>query len=240
VANSRKLKSPYMTVKLLNSLKGFYTLKELEKILGINSHILWRYTALINIPEKKTSNKIIGKTLENNLIEKIVNKVISINSRGYVETWRYLYDVHFLGIVGYEVARFVNLNQIDTVFVFPEEDAPLALAVSEWLKCKVCVGFSEAKLSLRNYLSSSYISLDRGKIVHIYVPRGIIEEGDEVILVKNIAKNWDSLRAVVDLLNYLKASIYGIFVVVSLSNEWKEKAIKYGITNIKVLKEIIN
>gem|GEM_PF-6326044 len=38
-------------------------------------------------------------------------------------------------------------NSIDTIFMYPKEDAPLALAVSEWLKCKVCIGFSEAKLS---------------------------------------------------------------------------------------------
>jgi len=64
VASLKKLESPYTAVKLLNSLKGLYTLKELEKILEINSHILWRYTALINIPEKKTLQKIIEKYLK--------------------------------------------------------------------------------------------------------------------------------------------------------------------------------
>jgi len=57
--------------------------------------------------------------------------VILVNSRGYIETWRYLYNVHFLGIIGYEVARFVDSNQIDVVFLYSEENAPLALAVSE-------------------------------------------------------------------------------------------------------------
>jgi len=80
--------------------------------------------------------------------------------------------------------------------------------------------------------------LDKGKIVNIYVPRDVIEEDDKAILVKNVAKNWASLKAIVDLLNYLKADIWGIFVVVSLSGEWKKKAAEYGINNIKVLKEI--
>ena len=57
--------------------------------------------------------------------------MILVNSRGYIETWRYLYNVHFLGIIGYEVARFVDSNQIDVVFLYSEENAPLALAVSE-------------------------------------------------------------------------------------------------------------
>jgi len=46
------------------------------------------------------------------------------------------------------------------------------------------------------------------------------------------------LKAIVDLLNYLKADIWRIFVVISLSDEWKKKAIEYGINNIKVLKEM--
>ena len=111
-----------------------------------------------------------------------MNKVISINSRGYVETWRYLYDVHFLGIVGYEVARFVGSNSIDTVFVYPEED-------------------------------------------------------DKVILVKNIAKNWAFLKSYSRSAKLPEGRYLGIFVVVSLSDEWKKKAIEYGINNIKVLKE---
>ena len=58
---------------------------------------------------------------------------------------------------------------------------------------------------MRNFISSSYVSLDKGKIVNIYVPRDVIEEDDKAILVKNVAKNWASLKAIVDLLNYLKA-----------------------------------
>ena len=47
-------------------------------------------------------------------------------------------------------------------------------------------------------MSSSYVSLDKGKIVNIYVPRDVIEEDDKVVLVKNVAKNWASLKAIVN------------------------------------------
>lgn len=117
-----------MIVKLLNSLKGFYTFKELESKVGIPSQVLWRYTSLTNIPEKVTSRKLVERILTHRLIEKAIDKVVTKNSYGYIETWRYLYDTHFLGIVGYEAAKFVGPEDIDVVIVFPEEDASLALA----------------------------------------------------------------------------------------------------------------
>ncbi|RLE94149.1 MAG: hypothetical protein DRN04_04415 [Thermoprotei archaeon] len=65
----------------------------------------------------------------------------------------------------------------------------------------------------------------------------LLKKTIKMILVKNIAK-LGFLKAIVDLLNYLKADIWRIFVVISLSDEWKKKAIEYGINNIKVLKEM--
>ena len=206
-SKARRTDTPYMIVKLLNSLKGFYTFKELEEKVGIPSQILWRYTSLTHIPEKGTSWKIVKKVLEHGLARRAIDRVITRNSYGYIETWKYLYD--FLGIVGYEAARFVGPEDIDVVVAFPEEDAPLALAVSEWLGSRTCVGFTRAGLHLGGFLQSSYVSPDRGMMVNVYMPKGVIRKGDNVLIVKNIAKDWASLEVLMHIMETVKARVWG-------------------------------
>ena len=196
---SRRLESPYIVVRILNSLKGFYTFKELEEKTGIPFQVLWRYTSLTSIPEKRTAKRIIDKIEEQGLIENIIERVIVKNSHGYIESWRYLYNPRFLGLIGYEAAKFTRGEKIDAILTFPQEDAPLALVVSEWLGVRVYVGFTYLKLEIEKYLQVAYISLDRGRMVNVYVPRGILRKGDNVLVVRNIAKDWDSLKALLQI-----------------------------------------
>jgi len=159
--NIRRLESPYIVVKLLTALKGFYTFKELEDKLGLSFHILWRYVSLRSLPEEKTAKMILQRVEEYNPIGSIVSRVIRVNSFGYVETWRYLYNVNFLEIIGYETSKFIGEAKVDIVVVFPEEDMPLALVISSWLGSRVCVVKTRASLDLGRYRQAQYTSRDK-------------------------------------------------------------------------------
>lgn len=234
---SKLEKKPYLVVKLLSSLKGFYTFKELEEELDMPAQMLWRYTNLMNIPEKRTATKILEKIHERNLLVRIYNKVIVKNIYGYVEVWRYLYDRHFLNLVGYEAANLIGQNSVNTVLVYPPEDAPLALAISDWLGCRACIALRKPPLSQISFLCRSYKSLDRGAVVTLCITKGVVRKGDSILLVKNIAKNWDSLSALSNLVEECGGRIWGALIIASLSDAWKDKCVNNGVRNIKVLRE---
>jgi len=105
--------------------------------------------------------------------------------------------------------KFVRSEDIDVVVVFPEDVAPLALAVSEWLGSRTCIGFSRAGLCLGSFLQSSYVSPDRGMLVNVYVPKGVIRREDNVFFVKNIARDWAFLKALMHIVEVVKARVWG-------------------------------
>lgn len=230
-----QLESPHIAVRLLNALKGFYTFKELEEKLHIPYQVLWRYTSQTTYPEKKRAKELLTRIEETKLIDKIFSRIITVNSYGYVETWKYIYNTRFLDLVSYKVIKFLGDAKISVIISFPEQDAPLAMVLSAWLNSRVCVAREEPRLDATKYLQANYISKDRGKMVTVYIPFNTIKKGETVLLVKNIVKNWQSLRAMQVLAETAGAEIWGAVAVVSVSDEWKENLEKISLKKVKIL-----
>lgn len=77
-------------------------------------------------------------------------------------------------------------------------------------------------------------------LVNVYMPKGVIRKGDNVLIVKNIAKDWASLKALMHIMETVKAKVWGALIVVSVSDVWRREAERYGIRRIKVLKEFLS
>jgi len=60
----------FVLFNLLQALKFFYSFKELERILGVPSRVLWRYVTLRAMPEKDTAQRILNKIMKEEVIEK--------------------------------------------------------------------------------------------------------------------------------------------------------------------------
>jgi len=227
VMRNGRLESPYISVRLLSSLKGFFTLKELESKLGIPYQVIWRYISLKSTPEKTTARKIIERIESLNLIEEALRRNLRVNRYNYIESWRLMSNYKFLELMGYVISSFVGDEEVN-VIVSPQGSFPLALIASDWLKAKALSCMEHASLSLESYLRSSYVSLDRGAVVELYVPSQI-EVDDRVILVRDIVKNLESLEAIIDIVNDAGAKLWGVFSVISISDEWEKKLDDLGI-----------
>jgi len=100
------------------------------------------------------------------------------------------------------------------------------------------VGFTYLKLEIEKYLQAAYTSLDRGRMVNVYVPRGILRKGDNVLVVRNIAKDWASLKALLQIVERAGARVWGLLVVVSISEEWRKRVEQHSIKRVKILKSL--
>lgn len=232
------MESPYISVRLLRSLKGFFTLKELETMLKMPYQVIWRYISLKNTPEKITARKIIGRIEELGLIDRALERNIVVNSHGYVETWRLLNSFNFLELMGYQVAKFAGGEEINTVISYPPSTSPLTLISSDWLRSKACTSLNNPDLSVEFYHRASYISHDKGRVMDVYLPGSMITRGDKVLLVRDVLNNLESIGAILEILDSIGADLWGIFAILSVSDEWRETVEKHGIKRVRVFKEI--
>ena len=230
--------SPYITVKLLNALKGFYTFKKLENLLGISSQVLWRYTSLVSVPEKNTAEKIVNKLEELKLIDKTIEKMIIENKYSFINTIRLNYDVNFLNIIGYKVWKFGRGNEITVITTTSRNGDPLITIIAEWLKARICPTKRELLLETEKYSFKHYISRTKNSYSQIYVPKNVLKKEDRALIVEDIVKYGESTGALIDLLRELGVHIWGIFIIVAIGNLWENVMEKYKIKNLFILKRI--
>ncbi|MEM0017113.1 MAG: hypothetical protein QXJ48_02430 [Candidatus Korarchaeum sp.] len=224
-----RLESPYVSVRLLSSLKGFFTLKELESKLEIPYQVIWRYISLKNTPEKTTAKKIIERIEKLNLIEEALRRNLRVNRFNYIESWRFMNNYKFLDLMGYVISSFVGDEEVDLLLASPQTSLPLALIASDWIGARALSCLEHADLSAEYYLSSSYLSLDRGRVVELYLPAQGVRNNDKVILVRDVVKDLASLEAIMDLMAESGAKLWGVFSIISLSDEWEKRLDELGV-----------
>lgn len=228
---------PSLVVRLLNALKGFYTFKDLEAKMGIPYQLLWRYTSLRTIPERQTAKRILDSIEERGLVDDVISKSVVRGSNGFIEYWRYLYDQRFLNIVGYRAYRFLMGTRVTALMVYPQEDSALGVVASEWLGTHLSVATSRLNIGVNGHSATTYKSRDRAEIVQVYLPKGALRENDRVVVIKNIAKNLDSLGALVELAEINGARVVGLIAVASVSSEWRDRCRDTGIDRVMVLRD---
>lgn len=218
-----RLESPYVSVRLLSSLKGFFTLKELESKLDIPYQVIWRYISLKNTPEKTTAKRIIERIERLNLIEEALKRNLRVNELNYIESWRFMSNYKFLDLIGYVISSFVGDEEVDVLLAYPPTSFPLALIASDWIGAKALSCLEYADLSIGPYVSSSYLSISRGRVVELYLPTQGLRNNDKVILVRDVVKDLASLEAIMDLISRAGAKLWGVFSIISVSDEWERR-----------------
>lgn len=218
-----RLESPYVSVRLLSSLKGFFTLKELESKLEIPYQVIWRYISLKNTPEKTTAKKIIERIEKLNLIEEALRRNLSVNKFNYIESWKFMNNYKFLDLMGYVISSFVGDEEVDLLLSSSQTSFPLALIASDWIGARALSCLEYADLSAESYISSSYFSLDRGRMVELHIPAQGVKNNDKVILVRDVVKDLASLEAIMDLMAESGAKLVGVFSIISISDEWEKR-----------------
>lgn len=225
---------PYVTVRMLRALKEAFTFKELEELLDIPSQVLWRYVNYLQFPEKETSKKILDAMLDKKLLESAVRK-LAVGPQGMLEEWRFMYNPRFLDIVGYVAWRHFAENGVDVVVAPSERDASVATRVADWLSAQACVASDRAWASWGRLMSADYRSSERGELVHLHVPRDAIPREAKVLVVKGVARNFESLPALCLLVEQARGFTVGALVVASLSDKWLESAEKAGVRKTRVV-----
>lgn len=224
--------SSFLAVSILRGLKEAFTYKELEELLGVPAQVLWRYASHVQFPEKGTAKKILDVVKERRLLERAIAEIVT-GPQGVVEEWRMLYNPRFLNLVGYVAWRSFKDDDVDVVLAPSEEEGALASVVADWLGAEACTASERARANWGRPLSSSYLSSRRGELVYVHVPKGTLEKGSKVLVVKGVADGFESLPALASIIEQAKALLVGALVVLSLSDE-RTLAAKVGKVKVVV------
>ncbi len=201
-------------IKLLTLLNYRYSLRDLQTMLGIPYQTLWKYVTLVNMPEEKTSAKIVDRIEELNLLEKFVRETVE-------EARNDPYDIvrkpGFLTLFTMMVKNVLYDVKVGVIVPMSEYALMLATALSLELRCDVCPALANHPLKrCKGFFTTCFT--DNEKHVSVAVPKHCLKNKNRALLVDVVLQDTDKVEAFLGLLRSARVEVSGVAAVISGKN----------------------
>ena len=187
---------------LLNIMNHYYSLRDIERMLGIPFQVLWRYVNFITVPEGKTADKILSKVRDEGIISKLIMKSL-MNST----IPKLLRSPGFIKLFSFVVADFIGRTRINVIFPLSEAAITLATGVSLTIDAEVCVIGSRVLYDRKGFVATYYVlSSTKHEVESMIIPKSCLKEGSSALLVDVILSHVDidKIKALTEVLRRFK------------------------------------
>jgi len=228
------LRSPLLQViRVLTLLNQFYSLRDLEKILGIPFQSLWRYLNLVSVPRRSTMDRILRRVENLRLLDRLLEEAM----KGVEDLSLLSCDPRFLKLFSMVVTSDLRRDAVDVVVPLSLEAVPLATALSMEIGSPMCYLYShEARGSIcEHYIVAHYVSNTR-ELRFIAIPKRCLRPRSRVALVDSVVDDLAKVSTVVELLRR-RGCVPEILIAIASESELQSLARRYGL-RIRILRPL--
>ncbi|GAB6944609.1 phosphoribosyltransferase family protein [Vulcanisaeta sp. JCM 14467] len=211
-------------VELINSAKSIYNLsyRELSQILDIPESLLCRYANGDLLPSLDTVN-VIKERLKPMLdLTEVLRRNVTIKD-GFIDLNNVLFNPYILKLYQRRVKDSFSDLPINKVLTAATDGIPLSVMASYALNARLAIAKQYKDIASEDFYEVSYIVDSPPRRVSLYLPRHLLERGDEVLIVDDIVRTGRTLNALIELVNSAGARLVGVSVLISMSNSWINK-----------------
>ncbi|MBS7620216.1 adenine phosphoribosyltransferase [Candidatus Bathyarchaeota archaeon] len=225
----RELKYRMMITDLLKVASESHTYQELSSRLGLSPPILSRYMRGHVLPSYDRAQGLYEKLMEITNIREELKKRISFDEEGYFDNTPLVSEITWLKIMSnYAMEKFAG-TRITRVLTAAVDGIPVSTLVSNLLEVDLVVAKETKEVGINDFLEQTYVLKGSAIKKSLYVPRPLIRKRDSVLIIDDVVRSGETVKALVDLVKEQKADVAGIYVLVTVGEEWKRH-----------LKDIIN
>lgn len=217
------LRYKLMVTELLNLAKKYYTYRELSQLIGLPETVLSRYVKGHVLPTIERAQDI-NKKLENIMrIETEIQRRIRFDELGYFDNTKVISDTMLLErAVQQAVNKFAG--QRVTKILTPETDGiPLATLLAHRLSVPLIIAKKTREVGVGEFIEEIYIPQKSAMVMSYYVPRSMFRKRDCVCIVDDVISSGETQRALIKIVRKAKAEVIGIYSLISVGKEWKER-----------------
>ncbi|RLG10038.1 MAG: hypothetical protein DRN64_03300 [Thaumarchaeota archaeon] len=202
------------SIEVLKILKKRMSYEELSSMLNMPPAVLSRYVNGHVLPSVEKSKLILSIFKREFLVDEVMNR-LSRDEVGALDTSRIIHDPLFLRqIILAEYEKLMGFK-VDKVMTMESDGIPVAYQLALILGTEMAIARKSKKIGVRNFVEVKQI-FESGAYRYIYLPKGLVEKGEYVLLVDDIIRTGGTMKALVALCRELKASISGIFSIIAL------------------------
>jgi adenine/guanine phosphoribosyltransferase-like PRPP-binding protein len=224
-----------LVVEMLLSLKSFFKFKELEEILNITVPTLWRYVHVDIKPSVDRARQILSKLLDQEIVDKLREKLIRSDDEGIVRTYNIVYNTDLLNYASIEALIWAQNMGFSTVTTVEVDGIPLATLIAKRLNAKLIVIKKRKEVGYTRFIEVSYITQAPPEVVTLYLPEGSIEYGEKVLVVDDLVRSGRTSAAVFEVIRKAGGRPTGFYALIGIGSGWKPVIEKYVGNNYRVL-----
>jgi adenine/guanine phosphoribosyltransferase-like PRPP-binding protein len=227
-----------LVVELLISMKKFFKFKELEKLIDLSSPTIWRYVHGEVKPSAERARVLLTKLLDQAIIEKLREKLVEFDAEGFAKTYELVYNIDLLNIASIDAyiwSQNLGVNCVATVEV---DGIALATLTARRLNSKLVVIKKRKEVGYQKFYEVSYVTSSPPEVVTLYLPSGVIEYGEKVLVVDDVVRSGKTSAAVFELIKKAGGRPVGFYALLAIGNNWKQVIEKYVGNNYKTFFQV--
>ena len=217
----RELKYRMMITDLLKVASESHTYQQLSDFLDLSPPILSRYMRGHVLPSYKRAQGLYEKLMEITDIKEELKKRINFDDEGYFDNTPLVSEITWLKIMSnYALEKFAG-RRVTKVLTAAVDGIPVSTLVSNLLDVDLVVAKDQKEVGISDFIEETYIPKGSAIRKSLYVPRTAIRKRDSVLIIDDVVRTGETVQGLVDLVNNQRADIAGIYVLVTVGDEWK-------------------
>ncbi|MFP3216438.1 MAG: phosphoribosyltransferase family protein [Vulcanisaeta sp.] len=216
-------------VDSINIARAIYglTFRELSQLLDIPESLLCRYANGDLLPSLETA-ALIKERLKPMLdLTEVLRRSIVVKE-GFVDLNNVLLNPHVLSLYQRRVKELFSDLPINMVLTAATDGIPLSVMASYALNARLAIAKQYKDLASEEFYEVSYVIDSPPRKVSLYLPKHLLNRGDEVLIVDDIVRTGRTLNALIEMIDRAGARLAGVSVLISMSNSWIDKVRSRG------------
>lgn len=220
-------------LKILNVMRYYYSLRDIQKLLDLPYQTLWKYVNLISVPEEKTVDKILSKLEELKILDRLIAESLSELGQGLTNI---ITKPGFLNLFSLIANEFVQNTRVDLIVPTSTHALLLSGPVAMELTCDICPFISEALSDRKGYVIIHYLDTQYNEVKFAIASKTCLTNKHQALIIETFVNTSDKIAAVIDVLKRFKIQVYGVLTLYA-RREAYENLRALGL-NVKSLKTV--
>lgn len=219
------LKFRLMTIELLRTAKQRYTYRELSNRTGLPVTVLSRYVKGHVLPTTKRAKsvwKILDKLVS---LEMEIHARVKFDESGYFDNYSIICDLSLLKQAAQQALSKFAGRRITKVMTAAVDGIPLATMIADAFRIDLVLAKKSKEVGVQNYVEETYVPSNSAVMMALYLPKGVVKRGDSVLIVDDVIRTGETQRALMNLVARSKAEVTGVFALIAVGEDWKEKLV---------------
>ena len=221
--HAEDLKLRLMTIELLRTAKKRYTYRELSSKTGLPVTVLSRYAKGHVLPNAERARQL-WKTLTNLVgLEIELRRRVRFDDQGYFDNTWIIGDFNLLRQAAHHALATFAGRRVTKILTAAVDGIPLATMVANSLGVNFIIAKRSKEVGVPAFLDETYVLRDSGVTMTLYIPKGALKRRDSVLIVDDMIKTGETQAALVKLVRKAKAEVSGVYSLIAVGEEWREK-----------------